>query len=253
MPFLPPSHEVHVWSVDVEQARAMSLGGRYLDLCDPSERKRHSAFAVPEPAFEYVVGRALLRTTLGAYLDLLPQDVELVVEELGRPVLAPPHHEVRFSLAHSRGVVVCAVALGASVGVDVEDVERPIEALELAQRFFCPSEAADLSVLPEEARRRRFFQLWTLKEACLKALGTGLREGLDRFCFDFSRGDTWPQLVSPDPRWQLGQLSVPPRHLVAVALREETPANGRQLVVRTILPLVEDMACAPIIASVQTR
>ena len=252
----------------------MSLGGRYLDLCDPSERKRHSAFAVPEPAFEYVVGRALLRTTLGAYLDLLPQDVELVVEELGRPVLAPPHHEVRFSLAHSRGVVVCAVALGASVGVDVEDVERPIEALELAtslgvarrpkdmrqlepaehtQRFFCPSEAADLSVLPEEARRRRFFQLWTLKEACLKALGTGLREGLDRFCFDFSRGDTWPQLVSPDPRWQLGQLSVPPRHLVAVALREETPANGRQLVVRTILPLVEDMACAPIIASVQTR
>lgn len=71
----------------------------------------------------------------------------------------------------SRGTL-SAVALGATrIGIDVERVGR---AADIPAHVLHPVEIAWLASLAPEDRARGFARLWTLKEAYLKALGTGL-------------------------------------------------------------------------------
>ena len=102
----------------------------------------------------------------------------------GKPWLSPPlpptpapPAPLCFSVAHAPGALLCAVSLGAEVGCDVEDASRGSDASgqRLARRYFTAAEAASLDALPPgESRRRRFIQMWTLKEAYVKALGRGI-------------------------------------------------------------------------------
>ena len=90
------------------------------------------------------------------------------------------HPGVHFSVAHSPGALLCAVSGDGDVGVDVELQERTRERAfsslaRLARRYFSATEQAELAGLPDEtAQRARFLELWTLKEAYVKALGRGI-------------------------------------------------------------------------------
>lgn len=87
---------------------------------------------------------------------------------------------LHFSVAHTPGAIVCAVTADGDVGVDIElraraqsmsasSVER------LAKRYFSAEEHGELCALQDEASKRaRFVELWTLKEAYVKALGRGI-------------------------------------------------------------------------------
>jgi 4'-phosphopantetheinyl transferase len=81
---------------------------------------------------------------------------------------------LKFSLSRSGELALVAVSDAAEVGVDVERVRRVPEHEQIAQRFFPPSEAAELALEPEPRREREFLRRWTRIEARLKALGVGL-------------------------------------------------------------------------------
>ena len=67
---------------------------------------------------------------------------------------------------------------------------------QIAEQYFTPREAAELKDLPEEAMPHRFFEMWSAKEARLKALGVGLRFPLDE-ALDLA---AWPVIqFSPMP------------------------------------------------------
>ena len=92
------------------------------------------------------------------------------------------------------------------VGIDVESVGRRVEMLALSRRFFAVSEHAGLEDLGGEEQRERFFTLWTLKEAWLKARGLGLTIPLDDFAFQVEDGPPrisfGPQLDEEPEDWQ---------------------------------------------------
>jgi len=73
------------------------------------------------------------------------------------------------------GLVVCLVAQGAEVGVDLESYERAGEIAELSERVFSPLELAQLEELHGSEKTNRALCLWTLKEAYLKAQGMDYR------------------------------------------------------------------------------
>jgi 4'-phosphopantetheinyl transferase len=68
----------------------------------------------------------------------------------------------------------------ACVGVDIEKIHGALNVQRLAKRFFSPDEAAWFRNLPEAERILRFFRLWVLKEAYLKAIGAGVPAGLSK-------------------------------------------------------------------------
>jgi phosphopantetheinyl transferase len=62
--------------------------------------------------------------------------------------------------------------------------------MRIARFAFAPEEVAQLEALSPEPRTERFYTLWTLKEACIKAFGVTLFEGL-RGCVFTLEADEW--------------------------------------------------------------
>lgn len=117
-----------------------------------------------------------------------PSQLEFSVTPGGKPILvgaAGRPSPLAFSLTHTRGLVACAIGL-AAVGIDAEDATRDADVDGVAERFFAAAERDALMRLPEDARRSRFFELWTLKESLLKALGLGLSHPLEDLAFTIS-------------------------------------------------------------------
>ena len=148
---------------------------------------------------------------------------------------------LEFSLSHTRGLVVCAVALHDAVGVDVECDRPGLAPLELARRFFAPVEAGLLAGLPPDGQRTAFFELWTLKEAFVKARGMGLGVPLADFSFSLaSDGSATISFTQPDgerpDQWQFTRLRLASRYQAALAVRR--PASERSaVVIRETVPL----------------
>jgi 4'-phosphopantetheinyl transferase len=145
----------------------------------------------------------------------------------GKPFLVDPGaFRASFSLSHAHGMAACAVTTEGDVGVDVECTDRAVNVGGIAARFFAPAEAAHLARLDGDARRGRFFDLWTLKEALVKALGTGLATSLASLVFTIDAGGRIsldaPSKVAADV-WQFGLFSPGPRHRLAVAARHAGP------------------------------
>jgi 4'-phosphopantetheinyl transferase len=167
------------------------------------------------------LGRAPLRALLGAYLGQPPESLTLVDGEYGRPALAAPHHTLAFNWSHSGERALLAIARGIAPGVDIERRSTRPRALEIAQRYFCVEEADALAMLDAEELPTAFMELWTAKEAVLKALGRGLAFGLDRVRFAVPPAP--PRLLWLDQddaaQWQLQRLDVDAECVAALAWR----------------------------------
>lgn len=102
--------------------------------------------------------------------------------ENGKPYLADGQG-IYFNLSHSGEYVACAVS-GEEVGCDIEMISG--QKMDIARRFFSPSEyELLLSEKTEQKKRELFFRLWTLKESFIKAVGKGLVMPLDSFSIVF--------------------------------------------------------------------
>jgi 4'-phosphopantetheinyl transferase len=158
--------------------------GDALAILSAEERARYDRLQVPADARDFAAAHALLRRTLSDVAGGPPESWRFRTDANGKPFVdaAPPQWSI--SLAHTRGMVACAVATEPAVGVDVESIHRIVAAEKIAGRFFARSESAALAELGDEVRRQRFFELWTLKEALLKAVGVGLTLPLHEVVFD---------------------------------------------------------------------
>jgi 4'-phosphopantetheinyl transferase len=167
-------------------------------------------------------GRAPLRGVLAAYLGIEPAQVMLTDGEFGRPALAITHDpSIGFNWSHSGTHALVAVARRIAPGIDLER-RRPRErALEIAERYFSADESAHLATLPVEQRSAAFLELWTAKEAVLKALGRGIAFGLDRLSIASAAGDLRLQRLEGEDAgaWQLQRLDVDPGLIAALAWR----------------------------------
>ena len=168
-------------------------------------------------------GREPLLALLAGYLGIASGEVRLVANEHGRPALDPLHGGVLdFNWSHSGEQALVALARGLAPGIDLEQRRTRANALEIAQRFFT-AETAVLESLPEALRDRAFLELWTAKEAVLKALGRGLAFGLHRL----SIGGTseWPVLGRLEGheagQWQLHRLALGHDHVGSLAWQGE--------------------------------
>lgn len=132
-------------------------------LIETGERPRN----LPERS---ALRRAVARRVLARQLGLPESAVALAHEPAGRPLIAAPQGTgLRLSLATRAGLVAIGLAHG-PVGVDVEEIAPGDEpALDLLH----PQERRMLLDLPRPARPACFAQLWSAKEAYVKALGTG--------------------------------------------------------------------------------
>jgi 4'-phosphopantetheinyl transferase len=205
---------------------------RQLSLLSEEELERHDRQRVPDRRAEYRVAHALLRTVLSCYRPLRPRDWRFREEQHGRPEIdiAHPGPRLRFNLSHTQGMVACVVAEEAAVGIDVESLARQRTIDRIAARSFAADELAWLETHPETDRPSAFLQIWTLKEAQLKAFGTGMQLPMRELSFSLDSGDGarlhYPGGIRDDAgRWQHRRLRPSPGHFMAVAVEADQPVD----------------------------
>ena len=169
-PNLAPG-EIHLWRANLAEHDRLQECSAVLS---PEELIRAGRFAFDEHRAHFIIAHAALRTVLARYVGGLPHELEFSVGEHGKPRLLQTFTDVRFNLSHTDGLALIGVSKGCEVGVDVERVDDGIEFEQIADHYFEPREAWDLRTTPVEERVTRFFDVWTRKEAALKASGTGI-------------------------------------------------------------------------------
>lgn len=200
-------------------------------MLDVQEKGRYGRFRFEKDRQRFLAAHRLLRKTLSAYIDCAPQDWVFFVRPGGRPEIRLPvgTPPLRFSISRTRGMVACLVALGDDVGVDVEHVRVFDDMVQVAERFFHPLERRRLRTLPPRLYVNAFYEIWTLKEAFLKAEASGLMGGLDSVCFVKQAAGGYA-IASSDGRagqWQLFSERPTAHHCLAVAIRRPLTARMR--------------------------
>lgn len=212
-------------AVDLWSARiAAPADGAAMSVLDRDERARAGRFRFPIDRDRYVARHVFLRQVLAGYLGTTPQGVRIHTTRLGRPELDAPC-SLDFSISHSDGRALVAVSRGGRVGVDIERVRHLDDALDLAADHMTEREVACVRSVPLGSRSRAFLELWTRKEAAVKAMGLGLSQPLDRF----DTGEPGPDGVSSptglpgDPAMGIVGLVDPDGFVAAVALERHRP------------------------------
>lgn len=146
-----------------------------------------------------------LHEVLAAYLEIPADQLRIAKTATGKPWL-PEHAWLRFNLTHSGHSAAIALCREYDVGVDLEKVSGKVAVKKaIAQRFFHPDEQRWLA-LDEANYLIRFTQLWSLKEAWLKARGTGLTQSLAGFCVIPQADASGVAQVMVEPPVSIGQI-----------------------------------------------
>jgi 4'-phosphopantetheinyl transferase len=207
--------EVHVWrfQLDCSEAQLQHL----TQTLSSDEIARAERFYFPEHRQRFIAGRGILRTILGRYLGIAPDQVSFKYEPRGKPVLADTLNEsgLGFNLSHSQSLALCAVTNKRLIGVDLENI-RPMDDVEaLAKRFFLPREYEFMRSLPDSQKQEVFFRYWTCKEAYLKATGEGLAK-LEQV--EISLTSTEAATLQTSENWRLFELVPANNYLAAVVV-----------------------------------
>lgn len=216
--------QIDVWLTSLSSV-CSNLQRAYLQLLSAPELAKWHRFVAPDAQLQYLVSRALIRTTLSGYADVPEHAWQFETNPYGRPYVSQPDslRDIHFNLSNTTGLVVCAVTKGFDIGIDVENFTRDLDTDGLAPTVFAPVELADVLLQGTPGDRRdRFFSYWTLKEAYMKARGMGLSLPLDAFWFDL--GGPSPLLHVTDrcpdapERWRFRQYAPTAEHKMAVAV-----------------------------------
>lgn len=117
---------------------------------------------------EYITTRALQRHAISKATGQPPADLKFTKG----PNHKPHHAQTAFNLSNCKGLVACAISLS-ELGLDIEPHDRGQQALEVATRVYTDHERKQLNALAPKAREEAAIELWTLKEAVMKASGKG--------------------------------------------------------------------------------
>lgn len=190
---LPPDQwplgerDVHVWAAsgDVSGERICFLQR----TLSPDELERAERFHFDRDRNLFIASRGMLREVLGSYWQTSPAQLAFTYNPQGKPSLNSfvpfPLH---FNVTHSAGLILIAVTRVCPIGIDVEPARAMNDSEKIAREFFSAREVSELNSLPEEQRAAAFFNLWTRKEACLKATGDGLSERISEMEISFLPG-----------------------------------------------------------------
>ncbi|MFT6791202.1 MAG: 4'-phosphopantetheinyl transferase [Cellvibrionaceae bacterium] len=237
--------DIHIWFTYDEDITDAALINQYMDVLSPEETLRQKRFGFARDRHQYLITRAMVRSVLSLYCpELRPHEWRFNKNKYGKPYVSSRLSEggvINFNVSHTKKLIVLAISLHNEVGIDVECKQRQAETLDIADRFFSPAEVNALFALDKSRQNERFFHLWTLKEAYIKACGMGLSIPLDQFSFHFQQARTievtFDSRRADDPaQWRFWGIHPNEDHRVALALKKPSAPYQYTLKMQKIIP-----------------
>lgn len=157
---------------------------KFSTILTNEESQRSRAFNTLRLSERFVLTRAILRSILSDYIQVHPQELKIMVNQYGKPSLMG--HKLSFNLSHTEDLLMIAVSNLSDIGVDIERIKSRTGMLAVAERCFAKQEFEFWLQLSEAERLQMFYQIWTKKEAFVKAVGRGIALGMQECEIDIA-------------------------------------------------------------------
>lgn len=161
------SNRVDIWQypLDAEYPQAQFL-------LSPDELIRANRFHFQKHRRRFTMAHSILRLILSRYSQIPPLELNFIAGPQGKPSLSN-YLELEFNLSHSGDTALLAVGHHYPLGVDLEYFsDRPF--LGIGETLFSKEENLALSNIHPSLQPFVFFNIWSQKEAFIKASGLGL-------------------------------------------------------------------------------
>jgi len=165
--------------VNISNSRDIISLSEFVSQVSLERQARIARFHRQEDAIRSLVAELLVRQAIKQFRQIPDNKINFVLNAFGKPVLQedPTFH---YNITHSGDWVLCAIS-DSDVGIDIEkmiplDLQIAVHYFtELEQRYIFAAETVN------ESRLSRFYEIWTLKESYIKAVGEGLSLSLLKF------------------------------------------------------------------------
>lgn len=144
------------------------------NLLDEHELKKADRYFQDFHRDRFIVRRAVLRQILGRHTNQRPESIRFGYNASKKPYLLSNDHQVSFNVSYSNDYILIGVAPFA-IGVDIEYLDPDFSFSAMLYESFGNEER---TYITETNSVKRFFKLWTRKEAFFKGTGQGID---DRF------------------------------------------------------------------------
>ena len=171
------SNQIHIWVVfwkDIELFIESQLS-----CLNEKEVKKSKAYHNSDDRWRYLCGKILCKLLIAEYLGLDKKSIDFSIDCYGKPHFCNDESEnIFFNISHSDDIVLLAFSRDNELGVDIEKIRKIDDYNELANNFFSCEEQ-------QHIRKNNsidvFYEIWSQKEAYLKAKGIGILNGLNYF------------------------------------------------------------------------
>ncbi len=132
-----------------------------------------------------LLGRLLCTYAIIKNFGYSSNEIKFTENAYGKPFVSGDN-SIYFNVSHSGDWVVCVINTSVA-GIDVQEI-KPMKN-SISERFFTKEENDYLLSLKENNQLHGFYDIWSLKEAYIKALGVGLSMPLNEFTIVKSMND----------------------------------------------------------------
>lgn len=183
------------------------------NVLTPDERSRADRYRRKEDQLRFIVGRMCLRLLAATYLHRSPADILLVEGRNGKPGIKDAGN-LQVNVSHAGDWVLVGIGKS-SVGIDIEKINPDFLFGDLLDQSFAPAEQQ--SIRQSEDARRAFYQLWTRKEAIVKATAKGMDDDFSLIPSLDGIHEVNSLLIGEAGTWQVDSFGVADGYVASIA------------------------------------
>ena len=205
---------------------------RAFDLLDDEERARWHRFLAVGARRQFALCRAALRVALSERLGCANRALSFAYLEHGKPftTVNGRRADVGFNVSHSGRHGLIAIGAHDRLGVDVEERVSKRDLEGIGSLVYGSTERRLLAAATGRDKVHLFYRLWSMKEALIKALGSGFSLNPSRFevppaMLQGERSGSFQFPHEPSSEWRLLDLGEP-RFAAALAYKVSPPRTA---------------------------
>jgi 4'-phosphopantetheinyl transferase len=166
---LPSPGDCLLWLIELTHEPSASNWA----ACSAEEQSRAQQFRFEQHARRYRAAHAAMRQIMAHQLGVNTHALRWAVGPHDKPHLLD-HPGWHFNLSHSGDWALLGMSHTSPIGVDIECRKAMRDMAGIVQHQFTATEQVAYLQTAGEAQTDWFYRAWSRKEACLKALGSGL-------------------------------------------------------------------------------
>lgn len=206
-------NQVHIWYINLEKSKNW-IESKF-SILDWNEKGKVMSFKYEDDRLRCMAGRIFTKVLASQYLKVSEKEFSIEVTEFGKPYLnfkKLSHTHMEYNLSHSGKYLAIAFSYDRFLGIDIQEMEDLPDYCEVAQNCF---HNLEYEAIFNSKERGTFYDIWTGKEAYIKAVGKGWL--IDSESFYIKDGEIFVESNKAE-KWQLVYVCIDEKYSVALVI-----------------------------------